>query len=47
VAPVQEAIEIYLLEADGYRLAATLQGETPVFAPPFPELKISARDVFL
>jgi Uma2 family endonuclease len=47
VDPDQEAIEIYLLEADGYRLAATLQGETPMFAPPFTDLKISARDVFV
>lgn len=47
VDPEQEVIEIYLLEADGYRLAATLQGKTPMFAPPFTELKIAARDVFL
>jgi Uma2 family endonuclease len=47
VDPDQEAIEIYLLEADGYRLAATLQGETPMFAPPFTDQKISARDVFV
>ncbi len=47
VDPEQKAVEIYLLEVDGYRLAATLQGETPMFAPPFKELKISARDVFL
>jgi Uma2 family endonuclease len=47
VDPEQEAIEIYLLETDGYRLAATLQGETPLFAPPFTELEIAARDVFL
>lgn len=47
VDPEQEVIEIYLLEVDGYRLAATLQGETPMFAPPFKELKIAARDVFL
>ena len=47
VDPEQEVIEIYLLEADGYQLAATLQGETPMFAPPFTELQIVARDVFL
>jgi Uma2 family endonuclease len=47
VDPEQEVIEIYLLEADGYRLAATLQGNTPMFAPPFTELQIVARDVFL
>jgi len=47
VDPEQEAIEIYLLEADGYRLAVTLRGETPTIAPPFTELKIAARDVFL
>jgi Uma2 family endonuclease len=47
VDPEQEAIEIYLLEADGYRLAVTLQGKTPMFAPPFKELEIAAEDVFL
>ena len=47
VDPEQEVIEIYLPEADGYRLAATLQGKTPMFAPPFTELEIVARDVFL
>ena len=47
VDPDEEFIEIYLLEADGYRLAATLQGETPRFALPFKELGIAARDVFL
>jgi Uma2 family endonuclease len=47
VDPEQEIIEIYLREADGYRLAATLQGKTPMFAPPFTELEIVSRDVFL
>lgn len=47
VDPEQEVIEIYLLEADGYRLAATLQGKTPMFAPPFKELEIAAGDVFV
>jgi len=47
VDPEQEVIEIYLLEVDGYRLAATLQGEIPMFAPPFKELEIAARDVFV
>ena len=47
VDPEQQVIEIYLLEADGYRLAATLQGETPMFAPPFRELEIAAKDVFI
>jgi Uma2 family endonuclease len=47
VDPEQEAIEIYLLEADGYRLATTLQGKTPMAAPPFTELEIAAGDVFL
>ena len=47
VDPEQEVIEIYLVEADGYRLAATLQGETPMFALPFTELEIIARDIFL
>lgn len=47
VDPEQEAIEIYLLEAEGYRLAATLQGATPTIAPPFTDLQIAAKDVFL
>ncbi|HXV82107.1 MAG TPA: Uma2 family endonuclease [Candidatus Binatia bacterium] len=47
VDPEREAIEIYLLEANGYRLAATLLGKTPMAAPPFTELETSARDVFL
>ena len=47
VDPDQEAIETYLLESDGYRLVATLQGKTPMAAPPFTELEIAARDVFL
>lgn len=47
VDPEQEVIEIYLVEADGYRLTATLQRETPMFALPFTELQIVARDVFL
>jgi Uma2 family endonuclease len=47
VDPDQETIEIYLLEADGYRFVATLHGETPMPAPPFPELEIAAREVFL
>jgi hypothetical protein len=47
VDPEREAIEIYLLEADGYRLAATLQGKTPMAAPPFTDLEIAARDLFL
>jgi hypothetical protein len=47
VDPEQEVIEIYLLEVDGYRLAVTLQGETPMFAPPFKELEIAAKGVFI
>jgi Uma2 family endonuclease len=47
VDPEQEVIEIYLLEADGYRLAATLQGKTPTFAPPFQELEVAAADLFV
>jgi Uma2 family endonuclease len=46
VDPELEAIEIYLLEADGYQLVANLQGTAPMLAPPFTELKIAARDVF-
>ena len=47
VDPEQEIIETYLLEANGYRVAATLQGKTPMAAPPFTELEIAAGDVFL
>jgi Uma2 family endonuclease len=47
VDPEQKTIEIYLLEADGYRLAATLQGATPAIAPPFTDLQIAAVDVFV
>ena len=47
VDPEQEVIEIYLLEADGYRLAAMLQGKTPTFAPPFQELEVAAADLFV
>ena len=47
VDPEREAIEIYLLEADGYRLTTTLQGTTPIAAPPFTELEIATRDVFI
>jgi Uma2 family endonuclease len=47
VDPEQEVIEVYLLEVDGYRLAATLQGESPMFAPPFRELEIAAKAVFI
>ena len=47
VDPEQEAIEIYLLEADGYRLTATLQGKTPAPAPPFQELEVAAAEIFV
>jgi Uma2 family endonuclease len=47
VDPEREAIEIYVLETDGYRFTATLQGTTPIAAPPFTELKIVTGDVFL
>ena len=47
VDPERKAIEIYLLESDGYRLTGTLQGNTPMAAPPFTELEIVARDVFI
>ena len=47
VDPEQQVVEIYLLEVDGYRLAVTLQGRTPMFAPPFQELEIAAADVFV
>ena len=47
VDPEQEAVEIYLLVMDSYRLETTLQGETPQPAPPFIELKIAAKDIFI
>ena len=47
VDPDREAIEIYLLEIDSYRLAATLEGTIPIFAPPFKDLQIAVRDLFL
>ena len=47
VDPDQESIEIYLLEGDVFRPAVTLQGTTPTMAPPFTELEIAARDVFV
>lgn len=47
VGPDEEAVETYLLAADGYRLAATLAGQTPMLALPFADLEIAARDVFL
>ena len=42
-----KSIEIYLLEGDVFRQAVTLQGATPTIAPPFTELEIAARAVFL
>jgi Uma2 family endonuclease len=47
VDPDEESIEIYLVEGDVFRLAATLQGATSTVVPPFKELEIAARDVFL
>src|SRR3990170_4388004 len=47
VDPEQEAVEVYLLNVDSYRLAVTLQGETPLSVPPFPELKFAAKDIFI
>jgi Uma2 family endonuclease len=46
VDPDQESIEIYLLDGDVFRPAATLQGAIPTVALPFKELEIAARDVF-
>jgi Uma2 family endonuclease len=47
VDPDEESIEIYLLEGDAFRPAVTLRGATSAIAPPFTELEIAARDVFL
>lgn len=47
IDPDQEALEIYLLDVEGYRLAATLHGDKPASAPPFRDLKLAARDIFI
>jgi len=47
VDPEQEAVEVYLLNVDSYRLAVTLQGETPLPVPPFADLKFAAKDLFI
>lgn len=46
VDPDQETLEIYLLDVEGYRLAATLQGENPQSVPPFTDLKVAAKEIF-
>lgn len=46
VDPYQETVEIYLLEAGGYRLAATLHGDTPQPAPPFDGLSLLPSALF-
>jgi Uma2 family endonuclease len=47
VDPDRENIEIYLLEGDVFQLTVTFQGATRAIAPPFKELEIAAKDVFL
>jgi Uma2 family endonuclease len=47
VDPEQETVEVYLLNVDSYRLTVTLQGETSLPMPPFTELKIAAKDIFI
>ncbi len=47
VDPDQETVEVYLLNVDSYRLAVTLQGETPLPVPPFSEFKFAAKDIFI
>ncbi len=47
VDPDQEAVEIYLLDMDCYRLEITLQGETTQPAPPFIDLHIAGNDIFI
>ncbi len=46
VDPEQEAVEVYLLNADSYRLAATLQGDAPMSMPPFTNFTLAAKDIF-
>jgi hypothetical protein len=47
VDPDQQTLEIYLLDVDGYPLIATLQGENPLSAPPFTDLKFAAKEIFV
>ena len=47
VDPEQGAVEVYLLNVDSYRLAVTLQGETPLPVPPFADLEFAAKDLFI
>lgn len=47
VDPDRENIEIYLLEGAIFQLKVTLQADTRAIAPPFKELEIAAKDVFL
>ena len=47
VDPEQEAVEVYLLNVDSYRLTVTLQGEIPLPVPPFTDLKFAAKDIFI
>lgn len=46
VDPDEETVEVYLLEAGGYRLAATLRGDTPQPLPPFQSLSLIPRALF-
>jgi Uma2 family endonuclease len=45
--PEEETVEVYLLNADSYRLIATLQGEIPLPAPPFTNFKLAAKEMFI
>lgn len=47
VDPEQEAVEVYLLNVDSYRLTVTLQGEVPMPVAPFADLKFAAKDLFI
>jgi Uma2 family endonuclease len=47
VDPEQKTVEVYLLHMDSFRLAVTLQGETPLPVPPFTDLKFAAKDIFI
>lgn len=46
VDPEQETVEVFLLNADSYRLAATLQGDAPTSMPPFTDFALAASDIF-
>lgn len=47
VDPEQETLDIYLLDGSSYQLMTTLDGNTPSPVPPFTELKLAVKDIFV